>query len=72
MKILKEGKIPEPPQPWWVGKHHKCSHCRTEIEFEVQDKITEHVEKALNGRRWFTFSCPFCGKLQDHIQITMR
>jgi hypothetical protein len=72
MKILKDGKIPEPPKPWWVGKQHKCSFCQAEIEFEQGDNITEQATRTLRGRRWFVFKCPFCYSSQEHQEVIYR
>lgn len=72
MKILKEGKIPDPELPWWVGKKHKCTHCRSEIEFELRDLVRESAAKDMRGKRWLAFNCPFCAATQEHTEVFMR
>lgn len=72
MKILKEGKIPEPPKPWWVGQKHKCSNCGTEIEFELGDRVRESADRDMRGKRWLVFDCPFCRATQEHTEVFMR
>lgn len=72
MKILKEGKIPEPPKPWWVGEIHKCSYCSTEVKFENGDPVNISSQRQPNGKHWLTYECPFCKNTEIHQEIIYR
>lgn len=52
MKILKQGKLPEPPQNWWLGKKFACKNCGCQFEMEKGDHP--------NNDPIFTIACPTC------------
>lgn len=61
MKILKEGKIKEPPQPFWVGLIFKCANCDTEFQLEAGDEIPYWTqERGIHGRTVVHANCPLC------------
>jgi len=68
MKIIKTGKIPEPPIPWWVNKIITCDHCKTEYQLEKQDKVKEVVERRPNGGSLIEFACPLCIKTDQLLK----
>lgn len=72
MKIIAQGKIPEPPKPWWVGRRESCSNCKAEIELEDGDKVEEIIEKRPNGKTFAEVDCPTCGCKIAHEKKTMR
>jgi hypothetical protein len=61
MKILKEGKIKEPPQPFWVGIIFSCGCCGTEFQLEAGDEIPYWTkERSIHGYSTVHANCPLC------------
>lgn len=56
MKILKEGKIPE-PRPY----RGTCKNCNTEVEFEEVESHFTGVTKE-NGDMELFVTCPLCSR----------
>lgn len=63
MKVVKIGKIPAPPVPWWVGEIIECANCHTQIELEEGDKVKiASQERRPGGKAVLTYEhCPTCG-----------
>lgn len=72
MKIIKQGKIPDLPKPWWIGQRATCGYCQTIVEFVEGDSVRETSERRPNGKRWLWFSCPYCGTDAIHDEIIYR
>lgn len=51
MKIIHKGTIPEPAEPWYVGKTISCATCKTVVELEEGDTPLSQVnERHIDGR----------------------
>lgn len=61
MKILREGTIPEPQPPWWVGLTIECLRCGATFQLEDDDAVITMTERHPNGRSIATINCPTCG-----------
>lgn len=67
MKILKEGTIPEPQPPWWVGEVIACGNCKAQVDLEIDDEPDAPNSFSYNSiTRTSTISgflksrCPIC------------
>lgn len=60
MKILEEGKIPDPPKPFWVGMVLICGSCKTKIELEVGDRVYSVGERKMGANQLWMTTCPLC------------
>lgn len=62
MKILKEGKIPPPPQPIFQSPRFyikTCDNCQTEFEFNKQEMRKKQDRNYMDGD-FYVITCPFC------------
>lgn len=63
MKVLNEGKVPEPPKPWWIGKSIRCQCCGFRGQLEEGDLNTEwNNESKFVECSSVNLPCPTCGK----------
>jgi hypothetical protein len=62
MKIIQQGKLPTPTEPWWVGRQLICNNCSTVIELQSTDKGSVHdtIDRSPDGKRTATVMCPMC------------
>ena len=75
MKTIKEGVIPKPALPFWVGLVLTCGHCGHQVELEEGDKphvVTPRgkssVAHLLRGAKAVITvdQCPTCNKAITH------
>jgi ssDNA-binding Zn-finger/Zn-ribbon topoisomerase 1 len=68
MKITKQGEIPKPKVPIWVGLKVSCANCDTEFILEQSDwdKVILHQARQflslnnLGKRPYIKVDCPVC------------
>jgi hypothetical protein len=63
MRITKEGRKPNPVQPFWLGLSMECRSCDCHFTLEIEDgpEIQVHQEKTPNGKKRVACDCPHCG-----------
>lgn len=66
MKTIRQGKIPPPEKPWWVGKQLTCRKCGIVVELEEADEVQTNQERRPGGKREVKIPCPLCKSYMNH------
>ncbi len=55
MKILKQGKKPDPD---WVGRRVTCDYCGCLFQLGMEDRKSVHYESDQREGDYYTVKCP--------------